>query len=285
MQSLKGYFLEIRPGPMVGMLIAVVVGSFFAYGVIAEFGNMGVYLVCVFLALYGAHLMDTYVDYYKRGIRSPTGSVFMDSNGLLSRNQLRYACLVTMVLFSVLSAYLILQYGLLLLVIMASGAFLGLAYSYFGLDRSVVFCAAGYGSGVVLAFLGGYVIQKGCLDLSITVFGVSLLLLLFGGKVLDDLPDVDHDRSIGKKTLPVVIGTSRALKLALVLLWSMIIVIILSALLGVIPSQLVYPTTATTPLYAYGSYMEFKDYRKGIKFIMVSFIVMLLLCLATLIIV
>ena len=72
----------------------------------------------------------------------------------------------------------------------------------------------GYPLGIAVSLLGGYYVQAGGLSLVALAFAAVFLLLLSGIKVIDDAQDYEYDRSIGKRTVAVVLGPERARRFA-----------------------------------------------------------------------
>ena len=82
------------------------------------------------------------------------------------------------------------------------------------LDTNPVTATTGYPAGVAVSILGGYATQTGRLAVEPVAFAAVFLAVLSGGKVIDDATDVVYDRSIGKRTVAVVLGPPRARRAA-----------------------------------------------------------------------
>lgn len=154
--------------------------------------------VAVASALYTAHLVDEYVDAHRRGEEAPR----------LSIPAIAVAGAVSTAVFGLLVAWLWLAAGpraalltLPLWVLAALHAPL--------LDGHPITATIGYPVGVALALGGGAVVQ-GPLGPGLATVAALLVPTLAGAKISIDRLDVDFDRSIGKRTVPVVVGATRS---------------------------------------------------------------------------
>ena len=167
-----------------------------------------VHAVAVSTALYAAHLRDGYVDAFVRAEEAP---------GPLSERALRAA------FAGATAAFLGLVAGLWWLT-GAAAALLTLPLGALAathaphLDTHPVTVTGDYAVGVGLVAVGGYATQTGAVAEPIVGLACVYVLLLAGVKVSVDLLDHEFDRSIDKRTLPVVLGPRRARAAAAALL-------------------------------------------------------------------
>jgi 1,4-dihydroxy-2-naphthoate octaprenyltransferase len=82
------------------------------------------------------------------------------------------------------------------------------------LDRHPLTVTVDYPVGVGLAFLAGYLAQTGQLATGVLAVAASLAVSLSGLKVAIDRLDRPFDATIGKRTLPVLLGERRAVRVA-----------------------------------------------------------------------
>jgi 1,4-dihydroxy-2-naphthoate polyprenyltransferase len=95
----------------------------------------------------------------------------------------------------------------------------------------------GYPVGIALAILGGFYVQTETLTALPVAFACVFLVLLTGIKVIDDEDDYAYDRSIGKRTIAVVLGRDRARDLAYGLMALSLALVTAFALLPVFPIE------------------------------------------------
>lgn len=161
--------------------------------------------IAVATALYTAHVVDEYVDAHVRGEEAP----------LLSPTACRNAVVVSSVGFFALA-------GGLWTLDARTGAtaivplwLLALLHATV-LDTHPVSTTIDYPVGVAVAFVTGYLAQTGRITPGILAIAVALTLSLSATKVTIDRLDSDFDASIGKRTLPVVLGDRSAGRVAAV---------------------------------------------------------------------
>ncbi len=176
-------------------------------------------------ALYAAHLKDGYVDAYVRA---------EEPRGPLSARALRVAFAVTSVAFLCLAGAVWLLAG-------ATAALLSLPLWVLAavhapyLDTRPVTVTADYAVAVGLVAVGGYAAQTGRVTVPVGCLAAVYVLFLAGAKVSVDLLDYAFDRSIGKRTLPVVLGPRRARAASAALLCCSALLLAGVAAAGVLP--------------------------------------------------
>ncbi len=164
----------------------------------------------VCLAIYVAHLKDGYVDHYVRG---------EDETNPLKPSEIRVAIIAAAGLFAGCLVALWLAAGSIGVLLTAPLFVLGYLHAPV-LDTNPATESVDYPLGIVLATAGGYATQTGTVTaLALTVCLVLFLLLVAINVMLDRL-DYRHDRRVGKRTLPVVLGPDRALRVA----WALVLV-------------------------------------------------------------
>ncbi|GAB7021112.1 UbiA prenyltransferase family protein [Halostagnicola bangensis] len=151
-------------------------------------------------AIYVAHLMDAYVDYYVRGEDSEVG---------LSSRSLAVAIVALSVGFFLLVGVLWRSAGVGPVVVTAPLWVLAIAHAPV-FDRNPITGTTGYPVGIALAFIGGYVAQTGEVTPPILLVAASYVGILSGCKIMVDQLDYDTDSALSKRTVPVVLGRTRA---------------------------------------------------------------------------
>lgn len=146
------------------------------------------------------------------------------------------------------------------------GAFCGMFYthppfqwSYQGFGEIVI--GGCYG---VLALFSGYYLTAGAVDAGMLLVGIPASLTVFGLIAVNELPDIDADRAVNKKTIVVRLGLRRG---AIVYAAAMALAypfMVLSILAGTDPSIVVFGlpvlvVCAAIVLIAWrGGYAEYK---------------------------
>jgi 1,4-dihydroxy-2-naphthoate octaprenyltransferase len=194
---------------------------------------LSLHLVAAFAGLYTAHIKDGYVDFHQRGEDDDHPLTAVGCRAALAgATTLFFACLLAIgLLVDVWAALLTLP-----------GWIIGYLHAP-QLDLNPVGATAGYPAGISFALLGGYYVQAEALSATVVAFAVVFLAVLSGIKTIDDAKDYEYDRSIGKRTVAVVLGRERARQFAYGLMAAGMAVVIALAAVGVFP-----PASAGAPL-------------------------------------
>lgn len=184
-----------------------------------------VHVATMFFAVYTAHVKDGYIDFHVRG---------EDEDHPLTGHGCRLAFLTSTLAFWA---------GTALLAMVASPVTAALAiptwviaYNHAPtLDVHAVTTTLGYPTGIGLSLLGGYHAQAGTLTLEPLAVAGIFLVLLAGVKIIDDSQDYAYDRSIEKRTIAVLVGQSRARRLAYGIQGFAMLLASIVALLGILP--------------------------------------------------
>lgn len=214
---------QVHPVFMLPPLAVASFGAILAPTVSAPL--VGVHLFAVFCAVYTAHVKDGLVDFHHRG---------EDDDHPLTVGGCHAALVGAVTAFLLAALTLWALAGVAAAVITVPLGVIGFLHAP-QLDTTTAGATLGYPLGVVLAFVGGFVIQTG--TVSVTVLGVAavLFVMLAGIKIVDDTTDVNYDREIGKPTVAVVIGPTSARGLANSLFGTAVIGVLGLAVLGGVP--------------------------------------------------
>ena len=200
-RELAGLLSTVKPTFMLPAVGLAVAGAALAPAVALSVAL--VHAAAVATALYTAHVVDEYVDAHVRG----------EDPAVLSAGACTYAAAGSTVAFFALLVVLwvagaragaVATLPLWLLAILHAPA----------LDRHPVTVTVDYPVGVALAFLAGYLAQTGGLSIGVLAVVVSLAVSLSGLKVAIDRLDRDFDATIGKRTLPVLLGDRQGVRVA-----------------------------------------------------------------------
>lgn len=196
-----------------------------------------VHMTSMFCAVYTAHVKDGYVDFHLRG---------EDDDHPLTVGGCRLGLALSTTGFALCCGWLWFAVGF-------GAVFVTLPtwlVAYFHapqLDMNTIGATIGYPLGIALAVLGGYYVQTTEIVATAVGFAAVFLVLLSGVKVIDDAKDYEYDRSIGKKTVAVVLGRQRARQSAHLLMALALVGVLVGAV-----SELFPPSTALAAI-AFGS--------------------------------
>jgi 1,4-dihydroxy-2-naphthoate octaprenyltransferase len=154
--------------------------------------------------------------------------------GLVSPRQAFWLALGSLVAIVPIGIYFCIVRGWLLLpLILAAGAIVVL-YTPVILKIGWPEWAPGVGLGI-LPVLGMYFVQTGAYTLPALIAAVPSGILVHNLLFLNEFPDVEADRSVGRKTLPIVIGKARAAIVYSVMTIGVYVWIIGAVVVGVMP--------------------------------------------------
>jgi 4-hydroxybenzoate polyprenyltransferase len=206
--AIAGLALEVRPLPMAAVLLAALLGGQWAGMRLGALpASMPLLLLAVFFGLYTAHLMDTYIDVVKRHDFTPADYplLFRDSSGLFPERAYPWAVAASATLCAAASVPPVQAGGVLVAIAMAAGVLVALAYAPL-LDRHTLGVSLAYPVGVVAANAAGYALVAGALDFRWLALAATIFFALTGTKIRSDIIDLDDDKKIGKRTVPVLLG-------------------------------------------------------------------------------
>lgn len=178
-----------------------------------------------FSALYTAHVKDGYIDFFGRGED--------DDHPLTAAG-----CRLAMALSTALFAACLVAIGWLVSPLAALLTLPGWLIGYLHapqLDMNPIGATTGYPLGIAFATVGGYFVQTETLTPTVVGFAGVFLCILSGIKTIDDAKDYDYDRSIGKRTVAVVLGRQRAHQTAYGLMSLGLVAVLALALVSVFP--------------------------------------------------
>ncbi len=240
-------------------IISISLGSLFAY-------FEGVFSWCLYiitligtlLAHAAANVLNDYYDtkYKVDTVDAPTAKYRSHPflSGFTTLNKLGIFGGALLIAAFIMGVYLTLVRGPFVLLLAIAGAILAISYSgipfqykYKALGEPAVFIIWG-----PLMVLGSYYVQTGILSWKAVAASVPLGLLVSVVLLANNIRDMEYDRRVGIKTLPIVIGRSLALKtymgtiiasymitfilvaLKIISLWSMITIITLPKAINLI---------------------------------------------------
>jgi 4-hydroxybenzoate polyprenyltransferase len=199
---------QVHPVFMLPPLATSLFGAVLAESVTFSLRVAALHAAAMFFAVYTAHVKDGYVDFHVRG---------EDDDHPMTASGCRLALVGATAGFAACTAGLWFAVGPWAALLTLPTWLIGYAHAP-QLDLNTVGATMGYPSGIGLALLGGYYAQAGSFSPRVLGLAAVFLVLLTGIKIIDDEKDYDYDRSIEKQTVAVVLGPTRARRLALGLL-------------------------------------------------------------------
>jgi len=213
--KLRTWFLETRPPFLLLSVVLVFLGTCIAWYDGAFY--LG-YALLAFLGLLLAHIsvnvLNDYFD-YRSGIdlaveRTPfSGGSGILPAALLKPTQVFWFGLTSFLLTIPIGVYFIIARGWLLLPLLIVGAICVLLYTPFLTRRGWPEWAPGVGLGI-LPVLGVYFVQTTAYTIPVAVAAIPSGILVHNLLFLNEFPDTEADRKAGRKTLPILLGKTKA---------------------------------------------------------------------------
>ncbi|MFB6104907.1 MAG: ubiquinone biosynthesis protein UbiA [Halobacteriaceae archaeon] len=192
------------------------------------------HLGAVFFAVYTAHVKDGFVDFHHRG---------EDDDHPLTVRGCRLALGGATAAFLACVAGLWVVAGPVAAAVTAPTWVIGYLHAP-QLDGTTVGATGGYPVGVVVALIGGYVVQTGGLAILPGSLAVVFGVLLVGVKIVDDTTDYAYDRRVGKPTVAVIVGRRRARTIANTFMVTAVGLVVVLAVAQILPRSAVLAAIA-----------------------------------------
>ena len=246
------FFTAVVIPALVGAALAWQEGSFQGgYLVLTVIG-----IVCINA---GLNLSNDYFDHLSgndannKDLTPFSGGSRTIQNGVLAARQVILASIVFYLLGIAIGLYLMFTRGWTLLWIGALGVFIALfhnapPFKLYYLAPGVGELATGIGCGPLIV-LGSYFVQTQHLSYKALWASIPIGLLTAAVLYINEFPDHDADKSVGKKTLVVVLGKERAVWVYVAILIATYVSIIAGVVLGFFPYTMLI--TLVSALMAY----------------------------------
>jgi 1,4-dihydroxy-2-naphthoate octaprenyltransferase len=238
--SLKAWFLEIR-GPFLALsLVLAPIGTAIAWHD-GSF-HLGYFLLAwvgAILAHVGVNVFNEYFD-YKSGLDFETQKTpFSGGSGMLTAGLIEprksyllgVACLF---IDAVIGVYFVIVRGWGLLPVILLGGLFAYFYTPYLSRWRIGEVAAGLGMGS-LVVLGAYFVQTGQYTWEVIVASLAPGFLTANLLLLNELPDVEADRQVGRRNLVMALGKRRAAWLYTALLVCTYLSIVLGVVFKLMP--------------------------------------------------
>jgi 1,4-dihydroxy-2-naphthoate polyprenyltransferase len=223
MNKIRLWAKAIRAPFYTATIIPIVLGAVIAWSEIDHF-RWGYFILALaggILIHTGVNLANDYFDHLSRNDwnnKTPTpfsGGSRLIQNNLLKPYQFLLASLICFGLGSAIGLYLnhVLT-GNVILYLGIIGVFLGffytatpiqIGYKGFGLGE----LAVGLGFGPLMV-LGSYYVQAQQISLIPILASIPVMILIALVVYINEFPDYEADKSVNKRTLPVILGTDKA---------------------------------------------------------------------------
>ncbi|MBX0325445.1 ubiquinone biosynthesis protein UbiA [Halomicroarcula sp. F13] len=200
-RPLVGLAAHVRPVFMVPVVATSLCGALLAPSVSIWLGAQ--HAAAVGTTLYVAHLRDGLVDGHLRGEERPS----------LSVSTYRWATAVAVVVTLGLASSLAVTAGVLAVGSVLALLTLALLHAPY-LDKHPVPVTVDYPVGIALTLAGGFATQTGRIPSDVIAAALSVAILLAGIKVGIDRLDAAFDRTVEKRTVPVIAGETGAKRIA-----------------------------------------------------------------------
>jgi 1,4-dihydroxy-2-naphthoate polyprenyltransferase len=219
---MKAWFRALRAHFLTASVAPVLVGTAAAWFEARVFDPLlfALALVGAVLVHLGANMANDYFDSRSEtDAKNASGSAYSGGSrviqdGLIPARQILAAALICIAAGSLIGLYLVWHLrSLTLLILGAAGVFL--AYFYTGTPlrlgyRGLAELCNGIAFGPVIA-LGAAVVQTGSLTLTTAAASIPPGVLLATVLMINEFPDHDSDKAVGKRTMVVILGRYRAL--------------------------------------------------------------------------
>jgi len=213
--KLKVWFLETRPQFLLLSVVLAFLGITIAW--YDGYFHLG-YALLTFLGLLLCHIsvnvLNDYFD-YKSGIDLETQRTpFSGGSGILPTSMLKpkqvlWFGLISLMMAVPIGVYFVLARGWGLLPLLIIGALCTVIYTPLLTKVGFPEWAPGAGMGT-LPVLGAYFIQTTVYTFPAVIAAIPSGILVHNLLLLNEFPDVEADGKAGRKTMPILIGRSKA---------------------------------------------------------------------------
>jgi len=213
MEKIQLYFRETRPQFLILTLVCVIVGAAAAYW---RTGSINVfYLILILIGALSSHasvnILNDYSDYQSGLDKCTLKTPFSGGSGILPGKQMAPSAalvygILTFALTALVGMYFLVIRGWLLLLVGLPGLVLIAFYTQF-ITRRPLLCllAPGIGFGPCMV-MGTYYALQGFYDWTSLAASLVPLFLVSNLLLLNQYPDVEVDRLVGRRHFPILIG-------------------------------------------------------------------------------
>lgn len=212
--SLKTWLLAFRPKTLPAAIAPVMIGTAMAFGDgVQHFTTAFICLLAALAIQIGTNIANDYYDFIKgTDTIQRIGPTRMTQAGLIQPSTMKLAFIVSFAAAVVLSIWLVNRGGWPIAVIGILAILSGILYTagpyplgYIGLGELFVFIFFG-----PVAVAGTYYVQSYEINMAVILAGIAPGLISVAILTVNNLRDIESDRTAGKRTLAVRFGRSFA---------------------------------------------------------------------------
>lgn len=237
---LKAWILETRPQFLILSIILAFLGASIAW--YYRFFDWGIAILSGFGLLLTHISVNTLNDYfdYRSGIdlktkRTPfSGGSGILPAGMLQPKQALWLGIITLIVAAAIGIYFIFTAGWQLLPLLVVAVLCVVLYTPLILRTKAPEWAAGLGLGV-LPVMGMYFVQASAYNIPLLIASIPSGILVHNLLFLNEFPDVEADKSAGRKTTPITFGLKKSGRIYISLTILMYLWIIGSVVFRVMP--------------------------------------------------
>jgi 1,4-dihydroxy-2-naphthoate polyprenyltransferase len=234
--SINPWLRGARPKTLPAAIAPVLVATAYAANHIAEVdSSFAIKAIAALIVGVSLQVAVNYANDYSDGIRGTdegrVGPQRLVGSGLKSAESVKRAAYLAFLVAMIAGSYLAVTRSLWLFLvgivaIMAAWGYTGgkNPYGYRGLGEISVFIFFG-----LVATIGTFFVLTGDIDLTIIGLGSAMGAIACGILLLNNIRDIEGDRTSGKRTLSVRIGSTRSLTLYWLLLFLSLIIFVATA--------------------------------------------------------
>lgn len=215
MFRLKIWFVLTRPQFLLLSIVLIFLGTSIAwYDSFFNFWHALIAFMGLLLLHISVNVLNDYFDYRRSIDLEVRRTPFSGGSGILPAQLLKPRVAFKFGIFCFLLAtpigvYFVILRGWQLLPLLITGAVCVLLYTTHFTKLGWPEWAPGIGLGA-FPVLGAYFIQSGSYTLPAVIASIPSFILVHNLLFLNEFPDVEADRKGGRKTLPIVLGKSKA---------------------------------------------------------------------------
>ena len=238
--SIKTWFLELRPQFLLLSVLLVPIGTAVAWH---QGGfNLAYFLLAwvgTVLAHISVNVLNDYFDHRSRLDFHTQRTPFSGGSGILTANLLEptkvyLLGVASLFIAAAIGAYFIAVQGWGLLPILLVGGLSAYFYTPLFSRWRIGELLAGLGLGT-LVVLGAYFVQTGRYSLEVLVVSLPPGFLTANLLLLNEFPDLEADRKVGRRNLVMTLGTEKASWLYTILMGATYLCIILGVAFRLMP--------------------------------------------------
>lgn len=246
-RKIKSWIKELRAPFFTASVVSILLGTAIAWANTGIFhpGYCLLTLAAGLLLHAGTNVINDYFD-HKSGndeinreyVRPFSGGSRMIQLGLLTPLEVLVGGLLLFFLGSLIGLYLVLERGMFILLLGLIGVFSGLFYSWPSLNwssRGFGEMLVGFNYGVLMT-LGAFYVQTQKISIEPVMASLPVAFLITAVLYINEFPDYQADKQVGKKTLVVRLGRRNAVTGFYVLITATYLSLIIGVLLSVIPA-------------------------------------------------